>query len=59
MLKLDQIVEILQDRNLREVSRRTGLAYLTVWRISHGLAGNVGYLTVQKLSDYLELKPGE
>ena len=54
MLNLEQVVELLKDRNLREVSRRTGLAYLTVWRISHGVAGNVGYETVVKLSDYLE-----
>ena len=59
MLELDEIVTILQDRNLSEVSRRTGLAVPTVWRIANGQAGNVGYETVKRLSDYLEKKPGE
>jgi hypothetical protein len=54
MLSLEQIIEKLQDRNLTEVSRRTGLAVPTVWRIANGQAGNVGYITVKKLSDYLE-----
>lgn len=59
MLELDEIVTILQDRNLSEVSRRTGLAVPTVWRIANGQAGNVGYETVKRLSDYLEKKPGD
>ena len=59
MLELDEIITILQDRNLSEVSRRTGLAVPTVWRIANGQAGNVGYETVKRLSDYLEKKPGD
>jgi DNA-binding Xre family transcriptional regulator len=59
MLSPEKIVTILKDRNLREVSRRTGLSYMTVWRISHGCAGNIEYNTVQKLSEYLEKKCGE
>jgi transcriptional regulator with XRE-family HTH domain len=59
MLELDEIVTILQDRNLSEVSRRTGLAVPTVWRIANSQAGNVGYETVKRLSDYLEKKPCE
>lgn len=54
MLKLERIVELLKDRNLSEVSRRTGLSYLTIWRISHGLSRRVEYETVVTLSDYLE-----
>lgn len=54
MLSLEQIIILLQDRNLNEVSRRTGLAYPTVWRIANNQAGNVGYESVKKLSDYLE-----
>ena len=57
MLSLDKIIEMLQDRNLSEVSRRTELSIPTVWRIANGQAGNVGYETVKKLSDYLESKP--
>jgi DNA-binding Xre family transcriptional regulator len=59
MLSLDKIIEMLQDRNLSEVSRRTELSIPTVWRIANGHAGNVGYETVKKLSDYLEKKNGE
>lgn len=57
MLSLDKIIEMLKDRNLSEVSRRTELSIPTVWRIANGQAGNVGYETVKKLSDYLESKP--
>ena len=59
MLELEQIIEILKDRNISEVSRRTELNYLTIWKIAHGLGGRTSYDTVKKLSDYLEKKPGE
>ena len=59
MLTLEKIQELLQDRNLSEVSRRTGLSTPTIWRIANNQAGNVGYETVKKLSDYLEKKPGD
>jgi DNA invertase Pin-like site-specific DNA recombinase len=60
MLNLEQIITLLQDRNLSEVCRRTGLNYITVWRISNeGARANPNYDTVKKLSDYLEKKPGE
>jgi DNA invertase Pin-like site-specific DNA recombinase len=60
MLDLKQIITILQDRNLSEVCRRTGLNYITVWRISNeGKITNPNYETVKKLSDYLEKKPGD
>jgi hypothetical protein len=57
MLELEKIITILQDRNIKEVSRRTELSYLTVWRIANGSPGNVGYDTVKRLSDYLEQNP--
>ena len=59
MLALEKIQELLQDRNLSEVSRRTGLSTPTIWRIANGQSGNVGYETVKRLSDYLEKKPGD
>jgi uncharacterized membrane protein YczE len=59
MLSLEEVTLILQDRTLTEVSRRSGVAYLTVWRIAKGIPGNVSYGTVVKLSEYLEKKPGE
>lgn len=54
MLAIDQIVTKLQDRKLKEVSKRSGVNYITVWRIATGCAGNVSYETVAKLSEYLE-----
>jgi len=59
MFELEIVVNLLQDRNLMEVSRRTGLKYLTVWRIKHGLGAHSSYDTVKRLSDYLEKKPCE
>ena len=60
MLDLKQIVTILQDRNLSEVCRRTGLNYITVWRIyKDSETANPNYETVKKLSDYLEKKIGD
>jgi len=56
MLTIEEIIIHLQDRNLSEVSRRTGLSIPTVWRIANNQAGNVGYETVKTLSDYLEEK---
>jgi hypothetical protein len=57
MLELEQIIKVLnKDRNLSEVCRRTGLNYLTVWKIAHGCGGRTSYETVKKLSDYLEEK---
>ena len=59
MLTLEQIVLFLKDRNLREVSRRTEVPYITVWRIASKTCGNVSYESVKKLSDYLEQPVGE
>jgi transcriptional regulator with XRE-family HTH domain len=54
MLSLDQIIIILEDKNLSEIAKRTGLSYMTVWRVSTGDHKNVEYETVRKLSEYLE-----
>ena len=54
MLTLEQIKTILQDRNISKVARNCNLNITTVWKIKRGVAGNVGYETVEKLSDYLE-----
>jgi DNA-binding Xre family transcriptional regulator len=58
MLSLDQIIIALKDRNLTEISKRTGLSYMTVWRVSTGDHKNIEYETAKKLSEYLE-KPIE
>lgn len=52
MLTLEQIRHALTDRNLREVSRRTGIHYMTLGRIKNGQS-MPAYPTAQKLSEYL------
>jgi len=59
MLTLEEITTVLQDRKWKEVSRRCGVGYITVWRIARGFPGNGSYESVKKLSDYLEKKNGE
>jgi hypothetical protein len=54
MLTLEQITVLLQDRKLKVVSEKSGVGYITVWRISKRCAGNVSYDSVEKLSKYLE-----
>jgi hypothetical protein len=56
MLTLEEIRAVLQDRKLKEVSKRSGVGYITVWRIAKGCAGNVSYDSVVRLSDYIEDK---
>jgi len=56
MIDLDGIRDSLHDRNLSEVSRKTGLSYDTVWRVARGATKDVSYKTVVILSDYLEGK---
>ena len=54
MLTIEEVSRRLGDRNLKKVSENTGISYPTVWKIANNQAGNVGYDTVRKLSDYLE-----
>lgn len=54
MLTLEKIQAMLGDRNLREVSRKTGLHYNVVWRLASNPAANPTYETVKVMSDYLE-----
>ena len=56
MLTIKEIETKLKDRNLYEVSRRTGIPASTLWRIANGVGYNVAYRTVEKISDYLEGK---
>ena len=57
MLTIEEVTKRLGDRNLKKVSVTTGISYPTVWKIANGQAGNVGYETVRKLSEYLEEIP--
>ena len=54
MLTREEIVDKLSDRNLSEVSRRTDIPIATIWRFINIEDYNTSYVTVKKLSDYLE-----
>lgn len=56
MLNLRQIKKKLSDRNLKEVSRQTGVNYGTIFNIATGQNKNPTYKTIKQLSDYLEDK---
>jgi hypothetical protein len=59
MLSLEKIRELLEDRNLREVSRRSGVGYNNLHGIFKGTRINPSYLVLKALSDYLEVKQKE
>lgn len=54
MLSLEQIVIRLQDRNLMEVSRRTGVGYANLHALATMRNRNPTYKVLKALSDYLE-----
>ena len=56
MMTIPAIVEALQDRNLKVVAEKTGLAYSTILRVKRGTHINISYKTIEVLSDYLEGK---
>lgn len=53
-MSLDQIIAALQDRNLREVERKSGVPYHTLSRIRNGHTKRPDYETVRKLAEYLK-----
>lgn len=53
-MTLDQIVSALQDRNLKEVERRTGIPYITLSRLRNGRTKHPEYETTRKLVEYLK-----
>lgn len=56
MLEIEKIVSKLQDRNLKEVSRRTGIPYTSLSEIARGVRTNPTYKILKPLCDYLEGK---
>lgn len=54
MLSLEEIRKRLSDRNLREVSRRTGIGYAYLAAIASGTRNNPTYAILKPLCDYLE-----
>lgn len=61
MLSLPEIKRRLSDRNLKEVSRRTGLSYQTIISVvnSDDKECTCEYRTILKISNYLENPSGE
>lgn len=53
-MTLDQIKHALNDRNLKEVERQTGIHYVTLSRIRSGKNQNPRYETIRILVDYLK-----
>lgn len=51
---LEEIVQKLSDRNLKEISRRVDLSYQTIRRIALKEEENPSYKTLKVLSDYFE-----
>ena len=54
MLTLEQILHKLQPMNLMEVSRATGIPYMSIWKLCNERYAEPPYSAVKKLSDYLE-----
>lgn len=52
MMTIDEIRAALADRNLREVSRRSGVSYRTLWSMAREKTVP-NYATVKAVSDYL------
>jgi len=58
MLSLEEIQKQLEDRNLKTISNRIGLSYMTIWKVkTGGKYDNFSYETIKKISDYLEGRP--
>ena len=54
MLDLEQVKKRLVDSNLVKVAASAGLSYPAVYRLMNKDQAGVHYITVKKLSDYLE-----
>lgn len=59
MMTPDQIRTALADRKPKVVAEKTGLSYMTVWRIARGNFASLNYETVKLLSDYLQGKSND
>lgn len=56
MLTIEQMRELLQDRNASAIASITGLSAATIRDIKEGRNTNPTMTTAQKLSDYLTRK---
>jgi len=53
ILTLDEILDKLSDRNLKEVARRINMHHITLLKIVNGKTPNPSWQSIKKLSDYL------
>lgn len=53
MLTLEQVRQLMQDRNIKAVASATGLNPHTIYRLVHDKT-DPSFSTVKALSDYLE-----
>jgi len=51
-MEINEIKDLLSDRNLKEVSRRTGIGYSTLRNIASGRSPDPTISTVNKLFEY-------
>lgn len=54
MLNPETIREILKDRNLKEVARKSGINHHALYRWYNGDVTDPKYYMIKKLSDYIE-----
>ncbi len=57
MMSIENIRQMLADRNLAAVAKASGLSYKTVRKLAGPDCKRVSYQSVKRLSDYLEAKP--
>jgi len=53
-MTVKEIREKLSDRNLRVIAKRTGIHYMTVYRIATGRSANPTLRVANKLIQYFE-----
>jgi len=55
MKTIEEIQEKLNsDCNLANVAKKTGLSYMTVWRVKEGITTNITLDTLNKFNEYFE-----
>jgi len=53
LLTLDEIIEKLSDRNIKEVAKRVDIHHITLLNIANGKTKNPSWSSIKKLIDYL------
>ena len=56
MLSIGNIRYLLQQSNMREVAKDTGIAYSTLSNLSSGINNNPTYNVIATLTKYFEVK---